>query len=186
MNRGLWMTTLSFLAVLIFFGAFPVFAASVVEFGGNSSPIGTITGDKVALEINSILKERNIVPTGEQANKMASMIEEGKDAQNIVNNVFGASPDVSGYTLNVPNPVKADNLTELLADVANFIFIIAIPIAVIVILISGIRYLLAGGNEDKINSARRALVWAAVGLVIILIGKGIISVIQSLLSVTVK
>lgn len=88
--------------------------------------------------------------------------------------------------LNVPNPVKADNLTDLLADVANFIFIIAIPISVIVILISGIRYLLAGGNEDKIKAARQALIWAAIGLVIILIGKGIISVIQSLLNVTTK
>lgn len=97
--------------------------------------------------------------------------------------VSAASPD---NVLFVPNPVKADNLTELLADIANFIFIIAIPIAVIAILISGIKYLTAGGNEDKINSARRALVWTAVGLVIILIGKGIISVIQSLLSVTVK
>lgn len=91
-----------------------------------------------------------------------------------------------GSVLNVPNPVKADNLTDLLTDVANFIFIIAIPISVIVILISGIRYLFAGGNEDKIKAARQALIWAAVGLVIILIGKGIISVIQGLLSVTIK
>lgn len=100
-------------------------------------------------------------------------------------NIIYSTKD-KGYTLNVPNPVKADNLTELLSDVANFIFIIAIPIAVIAILISGIKYLTAGGNEDKIKSARQALIWTAAGLVIILIGKGIISVIQSLLSVTAK
>ena len=53
-------------------------------------------------------------------------------------------------------------------------------IAVIMIVLSAILYITAGGSEDKVTKARKNLMWTLVGLAIILAAKGIILVVADL------
>jgi hypothetical protein len=65
--------------------------------------------------------------------------------------------------------------------VAAFIFKLAIPLAVIAIIWSGIQFMIAGGSEDRIKKARVWFLWAILGLTISLIGMGFVSLIKSIL-----
>ena len=87
------------------------------------------------------------------------------------------------YSFEIPNPLKGGvkDLSGLVKILAQWIFNLAIPIAVAMIVYSGILFLTAAGEPAKITKARDVLKWAVVGLVIILIGSGFVTLIQSVL-----
>ena len=85
-------------------------------------------------------------------------------------------------TVEVPNPIELETLTELLTVIINWIFTISIPIVVAVIIWSGIKFITSRGNPTELQKAKSMLWWAIVGLVIILIGGGFITLINSILA----
>ena len=87
------------------------------------------------------------------------------------------------FTFSIPNPLKggADDFSELVKIIAEWIFNLAIPIAVAMIVYSGILFLTAGGEPGKITKAKDVLKYAVIGLAIILIGSGFITLIKSIL-----
>ncbi len=85
-------------------------------------------------------------------------------------------------TFDIPNPIApTSSLIDLAKAIGRFIFQIAIPIAVIVIIYAGILFLTSGGNQEKVKRARTALWYAIIGLAIILIGQGFFTLIKSIL-----
>lgn len=73
----------------------------------------------------------------------------------------------------------------LVISIINWTLGILALIAVILILIGGFRWMTAGGNEEKVESAKKTLYAAIIGLVIILAGWGIsVYVINNLLDFT--
>lgn len=81
----------------------------------------------------------------------------------------------------IENPIEAESLVDLAKAIGKFIFQIAIPIAVIIIIYAGILFLTSGGDKEKVGKARKALFYAVVGLAIILIGQGFFTLIKSIL-----
>lgn len=82
--------------------------------------------------------------------------------------------------------VLGNNSPEtLVISIINWTLGLLALIAVILILIGGFRWMTAGGNEEKIESAKKTLYAAIIGLVIILAGWGIsVYVINNLLNFT--
>ena len=124
--------------------------------------------------------------------------QEIKSSQFIVNftgaNSGGAfwNPGPSSFDLNVDifkfkidNPLagKAENVIDLLAIIANFVFQLGVPVAVIVIIYSGILFLVSRDKPAIVQKATNGLKYAAIGLAVLLIGKGFVSLIQSILSI---
>ena len=72
-------------------------------------------------------------------------------------------------------------MIDLAKAIGKFLLQIAIPIAVIIIIYAGILFLTSGGNQDRVKKARTALLYAVVGLAIILIGQGFFVLIKSIL-----
>ncbi len=91
----------------------------------------------------------------------------------------GQDIDVS---FNIPNPIQAESLIDLAKAIGRFLFQIAIPIAVIIIIYAGLLYLTSGGNKEKVATAHKALWYAVIGLAIILIGQGFFTLIKSILN----
>jgi len=58
-----------------------------------------------------------------------------------------------------------------------------VPVATIIFLYAGFLFLTSGGDEEKVKKAKRAVTYAIVGLVIVLIGAGFITLIKSILEV---
>lgn len=95
----------------------------------------------------------------------------------------GTSSQSQSFSFEIPNPLRggADDLTGLIKVLAQWLFNIAIPIAVIMIIYSGVLFLTAQGNPGQVTKAKDVLKYAVIGLAIMFIGSGFVSLIQSIL-----
>lgn len=81
-------------------------------------------------------------------------------------------------------PYGPKSFTNLLNVIITWIFNIAIPIAVIMIIWSGLLMLTAGAKPAQYEKGKKMLGWAVLGLAVIFIGKGFISLIKSILELS--
>lgn len=89
---------------------------------------------------------------------------------------FGAIVAVKAADLSLPTP-ENQNLEgsgtgeEILSDIAqrviNIIFLLAGILAVIYLLWSGVQYITAGGNADRVKAARQGIINAVIGIIIL-------------------
>jgi hypothetical protein len=70
-----------------------------------------------------------------------------------------------------PTSVAGDKLTpsQILGKIIEISLGIAFAIAVIMVIYGGFQYITSAGNEEKATSARKTLLYAGIGLVIILL-----------------
>lgn len=88
-------------------------------------------------------------------------------------------------TCNDPNVASNNPITGpngIILKVANFIALLAGLSAVIVIIVAGFRYVTSGGDPGKAKNARDAILYAIIGLVVILLGDTILNFVLSKLS----
>lgn len=84
----------------------------------------------------------------------------------------------------IPNPLKYNNFGQLLLDgiipaVAGLIG----ALSVIMIIVAGILFLTSAGSPERIGTAKKALAYAIIGIVITLISGAIVVTIKSVLGV---
>lgn len=77
------------------------------------------------------------------------------------------------------NPLATDSLAGLLKLVLDAIIQIGIVVVTLMIVYCGFLFVVAQGNEEKIRSARSALMWTVIGAVILLGAKVIAEVINN-------
>ena len=82
------------------------------------------------------------------------------------------------------NPVdsKVSNLIGAVTVVSLYLLSLAGIIALVFVVIAGIKYIVSSGNEEKMKSAKDAFSSAAMGLAIILLAYSILSVIYGILN----
>ena len=83
----------------------------------------------------------------------------------------------SGAFAQLPEPLKYKTFPELIGAIANFVFTLIIPISIIAIVWSGIVFITAGGNEERIKKARSWFLWAIIGLAVGLIVVGFVKIV---------
>lgn len=95
----------------------------------------------------------------------------------------GGSGQTSGYAFEVPNFIKGgpQTILDLIAVILDWLIKIAIPIAVIMIIYGGILFLFAGQSPALVTKGRKIVTYAMLGLAVIFIGGGFITLIQSAL-----
>jgi hypothetical protein len=81
----------------------------------------------------------------------------------------------------ISNPIHSSSFEDLLDNVINFIFWIGMALAPIMVIIAGFNFITAAGNPAKVATARNILIWTAVGVLIILMAKGLTAVITQLI-----
>ena len=77
------------------------------------------------------------------------------------------------------NPLKSTTFAELVANIAKIVAEVGFPIAVMALLWAGFLFVTAGGNEEKINNAKKTLLWAVIGTAILLGAWGIATAVSS-------
>ena len=82
---------------------------------------------------------------------------------------------------NFSNPLRAENINELIVVIMHWLRIIVLPITVIIIIISGLMMMFAGKDPGKFQTGKKMLTWAVVGLAVILIGEGFTKLIESII-----
>ncbi len=79
------------------------------------------------------------------------------------------------------DPYGPTSLNVLLESIITWVFYLAIPIAIIMLVWAGLMMLTAAGNASKFDKGKKILTYAVIGLTIVFIGRGFISLIQSIL-----
>jgi FtsH-binding integral membrane protein len=73
---------------------------------------------------------------------------------------------------NLPTP-KAD--TSAIQTTLQIVFGIAGALALLMIVVSGLRYIISSGNPDRISKAKDGIIFALVGLLIAITAEAIVS-----------
>ena len=89
-------------------------------------------------------------------------------------NIPGASR--SSYCQDKNNtPTSTNPIISILKSAINVVSYMAGVAAVIAILISSIKFMTANGDANNISSAKRTLVFAAVGIIVVIIAQSIVA-----------
>ncbi len=78
------------------------------------------------------------------------------------------------------NPLKWDSLEELIDNMIGVALLILTPIAVLIFVWTAVKLIRASsaGNEQEITQAKKGLLWAFIGLAILVMTWGIIGIIR--------
>jgi hypothetical protein len=88
-------------------------------------------------------------------------------------------PGVGG--IQIENPIKAKNFEELIDSLVNFLFYVAIVLAPLMIVWGGILFLTSGGDSKKYETGKSVIMYAAIGLFIVMFAKGVISIVRNII-----
>jgi hypothetical protein len=75
-----------------------------------------------------------------------------------------------------------NSIQSLSIAIANVFWIVFTAIAVIMFVISGILFLTAMGDAEKIKTARLSFIWGVVGVIVGIVAYSIINIMTSVLS----
>ena len=75
-----------------------------------------------------------------------------------------------------------DDIVAILDKVATWCYLIGVAIALIVIVVGGIGYMTAGGNEDRQASAKKTIITGLVGTAVIVLAGVIIDTVVSFIT----
>lgn len=92
----------------------------------------------------------------------------------------GSTGGTSGSGLQ--NPIETDSFAELLESIADWILNIGLVLAPLMIVIGGIMFITAAGEPEKVKSAKNLLIYAAIGLIIILLAKSLVEIITNFIA----
>ncbi len=104
-----------------------------------------------------------------------------------VNSVYAADApqckiDATGTASEtICNPIPDKNVPDLLYRILKFILGLLAGVAILSIVIAGFRMVTSGGNEEAVKSARTAITWSIIGLVIALLAYSIVSIVVNVL-----
>lgn len=97
------------------------------------------------------------------------------DTPNIKDNVCGGTNLQFGQSGGCDNAsVPTNKLNGLLAKVINIFSIIVGVIAVIMIIVGGLKYITSGGESSNISGAKNTIIFALIGLVIVALAQFIV------------
>ena len=87
-------------------------------------------------------------------------------------------------SITIPNPLGSGgkDIPTLIDTIATWLLEIGTTIAVIIVIWAAFLFMTSGGNQVKVTTARKTLWYAIIGLALLILAKGVTSIIQNLLS----
>lgn len=86
----------------------------------------------------------------------------------------------------VPNDIAPiNNIVAVIQNAIRFILLIAFVLAFVFLLIGGIRWITAGGDEKAVSGARGMITAALIGLVIVLVSYALIILVETFFGVKI-
>ena len=79
----------------------------------------------------------------------------------------------------IGNPTTHESLEAFVLSSINIAISFSIIIAIMALILSGFKYILAMGDEEKVKDATRSLIFAIVGLIIVFIAPLLVQYVTS-------
>lgn len=92
------------------------------------------------------------------------------------------SPRIArGAPVTLINPLKSDNVMDIISSIVDWLIAAGAPIAVVFIIWGAFQIMTAGGDTTKFETGKKTILYALMGYGIIFCAWGLVSVIQSIL-----
>lgn len=88
------------------------------------------------------------------------------------------NPGGGGSGVGLTNPLGNKDLMAFLQDILDVIMVFAVPLIVFMIIYAGFLFVMDRGSDKNLAQAKRALLYAVIGGVIILGAQAILAVVQ--------
>ena len=82
------------------------------------------------------------------------------------------------------NPLGNLTFTDIINILIDFLLDVALIVCPLMIVVGGFFFITAAGDPAKANKGRSIMIYAVIGLVIILISKGLVTLVKSAVGVT--
>lgn len=83
--------------------------------------------------------------------------------------------------IEIENPLKWGSISELIEAIVKFLQEVALVITAGVIVLAGYFFVTSGGDPAKVTQAKNMVLYALIGLVIILMAQSIIALIEKVI-----
>ncbi len=93
----------------------------------------------------------------------------------------GHDPTVVGgvsTTLDLPNPIACDDIFCVIGRILRGLRLVAIPVSVVMVVVGGYQIMAAGGDPEKFSSGRKTIIYAAVGLAVIILAEAVFYIVS--------
>ena len=96
--------------------------------------------------------------------------------------VGSASAAIATPTATIPVGITtAQGFIEAMRTLTDWLFVILVVVAVIFIVLAGLQFITGGGDPTQVSAARTKLIFAAVGIGIALLARGLPAAIENLI-----
>lgn len=82
------------------------------------------------------------------------------------------------------NPLSTDKFEDIIDNLINFIFNIAIVLTPLMVIVGGFLFVTAAGNVKQIDQAKKLILYTVIGFLVVLLSKGIVVIINQILGVS--
>lgn len=93
----------------------------------------------------------------------------------------GKTPPGNIFSLTEENPLGTTSVIDLLNTILRSLTFVAIPIAVLMIIVGAFQMMSAGGDPEKFKTGRKTILYVAIGFAILLIARLLIGISAELL-----
>jgi hypothetical protein len=81
------------------------------------------------------------------------------------------------------NPLRYNDIKDLINAIIDFLFKVSIPLAGLLFIIGGFMMVMSAGDTWKLERAKNLFLYTAIGFTVILLAKGLVLVLKSVLGV---
>ena len=85
------------------------------------------------------------------------------------------------FAVELVNPLNATSVEAIIERVVNFIYWLGIYLTPLMVIIGGFYFLTSAGDPKRIETAKKIILYAIIGFVIILLSKGIIFTLKQII-----
>lgn len=95
----------------------------------------------------------------------------------------GDEPPVGGgesKIFTIPNPLKCGSIPDCISRIIQGLIVIAVPVTVVMVIVGAYQFMTSSGQPEKISTAKKTIIYAAVGFAVILLAQGLVLILTDL------
>ncbi len=101
------------------------------------------------------------------------------DGNDFMTGLFGALGISAGLNI-FSNISGAPNIGEVIMNVIKFVLGIVGALTLLVVIIGGLRYVMSAGNQDQMEGAKKTLLYAVIGFIVIILAYTIVTLVDKI------
>lgn len=82
------------------------------------------------------------------------------------------------FAQSLENPMKASSISGIIADIGQWVFSLASPLAILMGIWAAVLLITAAGDPGKVKQGKATLTWAVIGLSVVLLANSMINIVK--------